>query len=139
MSFAEATALNVQYAPPEVNPFQYTLIRNRTFKQLCHEHAVGPMFNAEYLVWLWNDKKTIQTCDGLIPNRPDAYGLVAWFLEEDAGSDVLWRMLKEQSIRPIQPEHVLVALWREAKNARMAVLRERIAGYYPRESWSSQV
>ena len=137
MSYHDALANNVEYAPPEINPLQYTHIPNLNFKQLCRVHSVTTVANAEYLVKLWNGNEAMAPSNYSVKNKPEAYALVAWLLEEDVDPEIFWRMLKEQAAAPMQPERALVNLWQEAKIARLRVLRERIIGYHSRGSGGS--
>ncbi|CAE8705239.1 unnamed protein product [Polarella glacialis] len=132
MSYHDALANNVEYAPPEINLLQYTHIPNLNFKQLCRVHSVTTVANAEYLVKLWNGNEARPPSNYSVNNKPEAYALVAWLLEEDVDPEIFWRMLKEQAAAPMQPERALVNLWQEAKIARLRVLRERIIAYHPR-------
>jgi hypothetical protein len=126
MTLAEADAFNVEYTPPDISTLHLSPIRNKNFKLLCIEHQVAPLFNAEYLVWLWNDRKPIRPCDYWFPDKPDDFAVAAWFLEEDAGQEIFWRTLKEQAAPPMQPQQALITLWREAKSTRIRLLRDNI-------------
>ncbi|CAE8656124.1 unnamed protein product [Polarella glacialis] len=95
MSVQDAVNSDVRFTPQDITQLQHepNQMPRMKFKELCCNHEVFTLTNAEYLVQLWNFGQEVPDQDYCKAFGTDVCGHTAWLLEENVGPETFWLML----------------------------------------------
>jgi hypothetical protein len=132
MNAQDAVDRGVNYTPLAITQLQHEPkhMPRMKFEELCRNHEVYTLANAQYIVRLWNADQKVPPFKFCKKYGADICGYTAWLLEEDVGPETFWLLLRQQAAPPVQPDKSLVALWNVAKARRTEVLKARVIEHF---------